>query len=181
MLQKQVFKRADSNTLRILHSKYNCQVRHTMSESIQVRPATIDDSRKIVDYQLAMALETEALELHRPTVELGVAAVFADPGKGRYLIAHCDEQIAGVLLTIPEWSDWRNGTVLWIHSVYVEPSMRRRGVFHKMYSHLRQQLDRSDDLRGLRLYVERDNDRAQRTYQSLGMTKEHYEMYEWMP
>jgi GNAT superfamily N-acetyltransferase len=152
-----------------------------MPESIQVRLATIDDSQTIVDYQLAMAMETESLELHRPTVALGVAAVFDDSNKGTYWIAQCDDRIVGSLLTIPEWSDWRNGTVLWIHSVYIEPGMRRRGVFCKMYGHLKQQVERSDDLRGLRLYVARKNHPAQSAYQSLGMTKEHYEMYEWMP
>ncbi len=152
-----------------------------MSKSIHVRPAAPDDSQTIVDYQLALALETESLELHRPTVELGVAAVFDDPSKGSYWIAQCDGQIVGSLLTIAEWSDWRNGTVLWIHSVYIESQARRRGVFRKMYGHLRQQVETSDDLRGLRLYVDKTNHPAQRVYQSLGMTREHYEMYEWMP
>ncbi len=66
-----------------------------MPESIQVRPASIEDSQTIVDYQLAMAMETESLELHRPTVALGVAAVFDDFNKGTYWIAQCDNRIVG--------------------------------------------------------------------------------------
>ncbi len=152
-----------------------------MPDSLHVRPATTEDSQSIVDYQLAMALETESLELHRPTVELGVAAVFDDPSKGSYWVAQSDGRVIGSLLTIAEWSDWRNGTVLWIHSVFIERESRGQGVFRQMYAHLKQRVETSADLRGLRLYVDKSNDAAQGVYQSLGMTKEHYEMYEWMP
>ena len=36
----------------------------------------------------------------------------------------------------------------------------------------------STDICGLRLYVDRDNVNAQKTYSSLGMVKSHYDMYE---
>ena len=66
-----------------------------------------------------------------------MAAVFRDPAKGRYLIAEADGRAVACTLLIPEWSDWRNATVLWVHSVYVVPAFRRRGVFRAIYSHLR--------------------------------------------
>jgi GNAT superfamily N-acetyltransferase len=147
---------------------------------IQIRTATFLDHVTIVDFQLRMARETESIELDPPTVHLGVAAVFSDPKKGRYFVADCDGTLAGCLLTVPEWSDWRNGTVLWIHSVYVHPDFRRRGVYSAMYSHLRETVSRDDHLRGLRLYVHKDNAIAQKTYSMLGMDGEHYRMFEWM-
>jgi GNAT superfamily N-acetyltransferase len=109
-----------------------------------------------------------------------VHAVYGDPGKGHYYVAEVDGQVAGSLLTIDEWSDWRNGTVLWIHSVYVRPEFRRRGVFRALYAHLKQKVESDAGLRGLRLYVEKDNRVAQNTYADLGMDGEHYKLFEWM-
>ncbi len=83
-------------------------------------------------------------------------------------------------MTIPEWSDWRNGTILWIHSLYVVPEVRRKGVFTKLYQYLKQRVEGSDELMGLRLYVDKNNTGAQKVYENLGMNKDHYVMYEWL-
>ena len=96
---------------------------------IEIRRGRRKDAPNIIDFQIRMAKETEDFALDRPTVEKGVHAVFDDPHKGAYWIAELDGKVVGCLLTVPEWSDWRNGTVLWIHSLYVIPSARRRGIF----------------------------------------------------
>ena len=147
---------------------------------IEVRRGRREDAPYIVDFQLRLAWETERFELDRPTVEKGVRTVFDDPHKGAYWIAEVDGEVAGCLLTVPEWSDWRNGIVVWIHSVYVLPKARRQGVFRAMYEALKTAVERATDLRGLRLYVERENERAQKTYRALGMDGNHYQMFEWM-
>ena len=127
-----------------------------------------------------MADETEGIALHRPTVEQGVLAVFDDARKGAYWIAEVDGEPAGCLLTVPEWSDWRNGTVLWVHSVYVVPEARRRGIFRKMYETLKITVDESPDLHGIRLYVATENTGAQETYRVMGMDDGRYHLFEWM-
>ena len=147
---------------------------------IHVRPAATVDAPAVVEFQIAMAAETEGLVLDRPTVERGVAAVFADPAKGRYWVAEAEGRVVGCLLTTPEWSDWRNATVLWIQSVYVEPEARGRGVYRSLYEHLKQAVESSPGLAGLRLYVDHRNAAAQRVYERLGMSREHYAMFEWM-
>lgn len=147
---------------------------------ILIRPGLLFDIQVIADYQVKMAWETEQLKLDPPTVELGVAAVFDDPSKGKYWLAEVKGEVVGCFLTVPEWSDWRNGTVLWIHSVYVKPDFRKHGVFRKLYSHLKTMVEGSKDLRGLRLYVEKTNGPAQKVYESLGMSGEHYHLYEWL-
>ena len=83
-------------------------------------------------------------------------------------------------MAIPEWSDWRNGTVLWIHSLYVIPEARGQGVFKKLYSNLEKQVEQSSELTGIRLYVDKQNRSAQKVYEKLGMNKHHYELYEWL-
>lgn len=147
---------------------------------INIRPAAQEDRDIIAKFQIAMAFETEGLKLVEPTVLLGVSAVLADPSKGKYYVATKGKEVVAVLLTTPEWSDWRNGTVLWIHSLYVLPEHRGQKVFKQMYAHLKSMVESSKDLRGLRLYVEKRNISAQGVYQSIGMSAEHYDLYEWL-
>lgn len=148
--------------------------------SIHIRPGLLFDIDVIADFQIKMAFESEGMKLDPPTVEKGVSAVIDDPSKGKYWLAEIDGEVAGCLLTIPEWSDWRNGTVLWIHSVYTKPEYRKKGVYKALYSHLREMVEGSVDLRGLRLYVDKTNTSAQKVYEALGMNGEHYHLYEWM-
>jgi GNAT superfamily N-acetyltransferase len=150
---------------------------------LQIRAAERSDAAAIVDFQLRMARETEGLELDRATLDRGVEAVFADPGKGAYWVAERDGHdppIVGSLLTTFEWSDWRDGVVLWIQSVYVVPEERGRGVYRALYERVKRQVEESDRCKGIRLYVDRRNAAAQRVYERLGMSREHYELFEWM-
>jgi GNAT superfamily N-acetyltransferase len=110
----------------------------------------------------------------------GVQGVFDDPTKGEYWIAEREGEVVGSLLTVPEWSDWRNGTVLWIHSVYVVPGTRKQGVFRTLYENLRVRVESSDHLKGLRLYVETGNGNAQKVYEKMGMSADHYQLFEWL-
>jgi len=147
---------------------------------VHIRPGLLFDIEAIADFQVKMAQETENLTLDPETVVKGVTAVIDDPSKGKYWVAEVDGKLAGCLLTVNEWSDWRNGTVLWIHSVYVIPEMRKKGVFKSLYQHLQQMVKESSDLRGLRLYVDKSNTSAQKVYESLGMSSEHYHLFEWL-
>ena len=147
---------------------------------IAIRPGRSEDLETIVSFQLEMALETEELALDRGTVIRGVRAVFEDPSKGEYWVAEREGRVVGGLLTVPEWSDWRNGTVLWIHSLYVVPEFRGQGVFKKLYAALKARVETSSELKGLRLYVDRRNGRARGIYERLGMDGGHYQLYEWL-
>jgi len=147
---------------------------------MHVRPGRPEDADTIVRFQVEMARETEGIDLDEPTVADGVRAVLADPGKGRYYVAEVDGDVAGSLLVTPEWSDWRNGTVLWIQSLYVRPEYRRAGAFRALYEYLRALVEADDTLFGIRLYVATSNAAAQRAYEAMGMDGEHYQLYEWM-
>jgi RimJ/RimL family protein N-acetyltransferase len=155
-------------------------LRIDLRTDLRVRAALPGDAPVIVDFQLRMARETEDLELDFDTVTRGVAAVFADPGKGAYWVAERGGEVVGGLLTTFEWSDWRNGVILWIQSVYVVPEERGRGVYRALYEGLKRRVEADSNLKGIRLYVEKRNTAAQRVYERLGMTREHYEMFEWL-
>lgn len=145
-----------------------------------VRPARGGDAAVLARFQIAMAAETEDLALDPETVLRGVAAVLGDPAKGEYSVAEdADGTVVGGLLVTPEWSDWRAATWWWIQSVYVLPEARGRGVYAALYAAVRRTVQARPDLVGLRLYVARDNRRAQEVYRRLGMTPAHYELYAW--
>jgi GNAT superfamily N-acetyltransferase len=146
---------------------------------ISIRKAITHDAEAIIDFQKKMAWETEKLKLVPETVEKGVNAVFADKALGQYWIAEEDGTTIASLLITYEWSDWRNSNVWWFQSVYVVPDYRRKGIFRSMYNHIKDEADKQN-IAGLRLYVETNNTRAQRTYEALGMQNEHYTMFEWM-
>jgi GNAT superfamily N-acetyltransferase len=95
-------------------------------------------------------------------------------------VAELDGKVVGSLLTTFEWSDWRNGTVLWIQSVYVRPEFRKRSIFSKIYKHIQEKVTANANLRGIRLYADKTNISAHGVYEHLGMTAEHYQMFEWM-
>lgn len=143
-----------------------------------IRPAALADVDTLAAFNVAMALETEALALDPDTVRRGVAAVIADREKGSYRVAERDGKVIGQLMITREWSDWRCGWWWWIQSVYVAPEARRDGVYRALYRSVIDDADRAGDVRGIRLYVERDNVRAQRAYEALGMERGKYLVYE---
>lgn len=60
----------------------------------------------------------------------------------------------------------------------MKPEYRRGGVFKKLYEYVRQVVKEKGGVCSLRLYVEKDNDRAQAVYGSLGMEETNYLLYE---
>jgi ribosomal protein S18 acetylase RimI-like enzyme len=143
-----------------------------------VRPATPADTDTLVAFNVALALESEGLSLDLPTVRRGVAALLADPVKGSYRVAERAGTVVGQLMITTEWSDWRCGWWWWIQSVYVAPGARRGGVYRALHRSVLDDAARAGDVRGVRLYVEQENRRAQGAYEALGMKRGKYLVYE---
>ena len=142
---------------------------------ISIRAAERADIPFLVECNAAMASETEHKTLDRDVLTRGTQAVFDDPRRGFYLVAELEGERAGCLLITYEWSDWRNGDWWWFQSVYVTKAARRTGVFRALYADVERRA-RAAGAVGMRLYVERDNERARQTYASLGMDEEPYKM-----
>lgn len=151
-----------------------------MHNTITIDNAKHSDLHLLVDFQMKMAMETEGLELDKAVLEKGITSVLDDPSKARYFVARRGDALAGMLMITLEWSDWRNGWVWWIQSVYVAQEFRKEGIFATLYSHIKEIVTKSEDIRGIRLYVDKRNVRAQKVYEAIGMTGEHYATFEWM-
>lgn len=145
---------------------------------LTIRRATHADMNHIADYNTAMALETEQIELDRSRLISGVRAVLDDDTKGFYLLAEMDGEICGQLMITTEWSDWRNADFWWIQSVYVDPDYRRQGVYRQLQKAVIQSAQDDPSVCGIRLYVDEHNKRAQTVYEALGLDPSNYLMYE---
>jgi GNAT superfamily N-acetyltransferase len=143
-----------------------------------IRRAEAGDAAQIASFNAAMALETEHITLDPARLLKGVEAVLRDPTKGFYILAIVDGRTVGQLMITYEWSDWRNGVFWWIQSVYVLPEFRKHGVFTQLYRFIEQEARRDESVCGIRLYVERENTRAQATYKKMGMQETVYKMFE---
>ncbi|MEJ2720206.1 MAG: GNAT family N-acetyltransferase [bacterium] len=146
--------------------------------AITIRNATSGDTDTLAAFNTALALETEGKILEIETARLGVGAVLDDPAKGAFYIAEFDGRTAGSLLITPEWSDWENSYFWWIQSVYVLPEFRRHGIYKALYRHIEDLARSSGRVRGLKLYVEKNNHAAKAVYEKLGMTRAAHEIYE---
>ncbi|HFB61671.1 MAG TPA: GNAT family N-acetyltransferase [Bacteroidetes bacterium] len=147
---------------------------------VQIRVATEEDRDFIASFQKKMAWETEGLPLDEETVNEGVLHVLRNPEKGKYFVADDDGRVVASLLITYEWSDWRNQQVLWIQSVYVLPEFRKKGVFKTLYNHIKDWALGDKNVAGIRLYVDKTNQKAMEVYRRLGMNGEHYRLFEWL-
>lgn len=138
------------------------------------------DAEAIAAFNAAMALETEGKELLPEVIAAGVKGLIGNPGLGFYLVAENHGRIVASLMITTEWSDWRNGVFWWIQSVYVLPVWRRKGVYSRLYDAVKNAAADDAGICGFRLYVEKENRIAQKTYHALGMRETDYQLYEEM-
>lgn len=151
------------------------------SEGIVIRPARHDDVDTIVRFNAAMAVETECRNLDLATLREGALAFIENSRYGFYVVAELQDgsrKPVGQLMITYEWSDWRNGVFWWIQSVYVVPDRRGMGVFRAMYDHIVVKAKAEPRVCGIRLYVDRENLKAQTVYKRVGLNPSMYTLFE---
>jgi ribosomal protein S18 acetylase RimI-like enzyme len=150
----------------------------TSGMELKIREAALADAPLISAFNLLLAEESEGLRLDEAIAQSGVTAMLKDPAKGRYYVAEVEGAVVAQVMITYEWSDWRNGNMWWIQSVYVKPEFRRAGIFRALFNHLRTLAQSRKDVCSLRLYVHNENTRAHDSYIRLGMTLTQYEVFE---
>ena len=151
-----------------------------------IREATPSDRDAIVEFNARLAHESEGKLLDRATLARGVVLALQDRARLAYWVVEVADDpadpdsrwVIGQAGITHEWSDWRAGWIWWFQSVYVHPDYRGQGVFRALYSQIRNLARQTEDVIGLRLYVESANENAQSVYRSLGMTPGGYDVYE---
>jgi GNAT superfamily N-acetyltransferase len=145
---------------------------------MEIRQAQPQDAEVIARFNVALASESENLALDPSVVRPGVEAVLRDWSKGVYFVAVAEGQIAGQVMITYEWSDWRNGNIWWLQSVYVDKKFRRRGIFKALFNHVIAEAERRSDVCTVRLYMDQHNEAARGTYERLGMKQTNYVVFE---
>ena len=144
-----------------------------------IRKALNKDIDVIARYNYNLAYETENKILNMNILTKGVEAIIKDENKGIYHVCEINGEVVGQIMYTFEWSDWRNGTFLWIQSVYVNKEFRGMGVFKALYKFIRDIADNDNNICGIRLYVEKENTIAKKTYKNIGMKECNYYIYEY--
>jgi GNAT superfamily N-acetyltransferase len=145
---------------------------------LTIRKADTRDAQVVAEFNLLLALETEDLRLDADCVSAGVTALLNDPAKGLYFVAESGGRVAGQVMITYEWSDWRNGNLWWLQSVYVKHEFRGQGVFRALFRHVEELARQDKHVWGLRLYMHAENARARRSYEQLGMGQTPYVVFE---
>lgn len=146
---------------------------------MNIRKALNKDIDVIARYNYNLAYETENKILNMNILTKGVEAIIKDENKGIYHVCEINGEVVGQIMYTFEWSDWRNGTFLWIQSVYVNKEFRGMGVFKALYKFIRYIADNDNNICGIRLYVEKENTIAKKTYKNIGMKECNYYIYEY--
>ena len=146
---------------------------------MKIRKARLTDAAVIADFNARLAWETEQLRLrlqHRPPGRPRLAERSAT--KGTYFVAEQDGVVVGQLANHLRVERLAQREFL----VDSKRVCRRRvapgGVFRALFGHVQKLAKSRRDVCGLRLYVEKNNRRAHRAYERLGMKPTHYEIYE---
>ncbi len=150
----------------------------TVSDDLLIRRAREEDIETLAKFNIALALETEQKKLEPAVVIRGLKTLLDDDRHGFYTVAEVAGRVVGCVMITYEWSDWRCGQFWWIQSVYVDPEFRRRGLFRKLYEHLKEKALSESDVCGFRLYVEHSNLAGQSTYAGVGMEEVSYKFFE---
>lgn len=152
-------------------------------DQVDVRSAGLEDLDVLVNFNAAMAMETENRRLDHDRLRRGILTVLESPAHGHYLVSERRDEsglrsVIGQLLVTYEWSDWRCANFWWIQSVYVDPAWRRRGVYRRLYESVLRAAQSRTDVCGLRLYVEQDNHVAQSVYRNFALRPTKYHIWE---
>ena len=146
--------------------------------TVSIRSAIESDVTTIAEFNRQLALESEAKHLDPAVLHAGVRRALATPELCAYFIAEHQGAPVGQTMVTYELTDWRDGVFWWIQSVYVSAEYRGRGVFRALFEHIKKLVQARPEGRGIRLYVEGDNSRAQRTYAALGFVRSGHHLLE---
>ena len=140
-----------------------------------MRLATLDDVDDLLEFACRLAYDTEDKTLDRAIVRPAIVRVMENPKLGCYLVAwdenDPEKKSIGTTMLTYEVSVALGGIIHWIQSVFVNPEARRKGVFRKLYSYVVERARGEEEVKCVRLYVELENENAQKVYERLGMGK----------
>ena len=151
-----------------------------MLPNLNVRIATRDDAGEIAKFNVLFAKETVDKNLSLALTTEGVHQVFAKFNNGFYIIAELEGVIVGLTMITREWSDWNNGAFYCIQSIFVSHTEYEKEVHDAIFTKAKSLAKEHYDVCGVRLFVHKDDKETQKTYETLGLQKTKYRIFEEM-
>ena len=145
--------------------------------NIKIREAVKSDITTIAKNNQALAYETENTNLNLDIITSGVSNAL-NREDCHYFVAEINKMVVGQTLITYEWSDWRNGLIWWMQSVFVLFNFRKQGVYRNLFNHIENLARNNPKVKALRLYVIKNNQSGIKTYEALGMKDSGYIVYE---
>lgn len=141
-----------------------------------IRFAQENDIEQIARNNVQLARISENRDIEFDQVVKGARQVIEDRHKGFYVVAEEEDMILGQILVTFEWSDWQAVNMWWLQSIYVKTEWRQKGILTKLLNFI-YGLAARENVTIFRLYVHKDNKKAIKIYERMGMKKEPYTMY----
>ena len=147
------------------------ELRYILSQSVQ---RNLSDAMLLsggLDSSIVASIaakEIEGLQLNEDVLRLGVENALKRK-ECRYFVAESDGEVIGQTMITYEWSDWRNGVIWWLQSIYVKPDYRKQGVFKAIFHHIETLAKNDPQIKALRLYVMKNNQSGKSAYKKLRM------------
>lgn len=145
----------------------------------KIREAEKMDLDVLVTFSLLLADETEARVLKPDRVKSGIKSVLDDPSKGIIFVA-CDNNIVigCFMINGKEWSEWRNGYILWLTGTYTSSKYRRKGVRKALFDHAISWGKSQPQVIGFRGYRHKTNNAIHSAALTGGMKETEYRINE---
>ena len=151
-----------------------------MLSNLIVRIATRDDAGEIAKFNVLFAKETVNKNLSLAMTTEGVHQVFSKFNNGFYIIAELDGLIVGLTMVTREWSDWNNGAFYCIQSIFVIHTEYEKEIHDAIFNKTKSLAKEHYDVCGVRLFVHKDDKETQKIYETLGLQKTPYIIFEEM-
>ena len=103
-----------------------------VSLNIIIREACESDLSILIEYNRALAKETENLSLNTNVLQLDIQNALKLKNC-HYFVAELDGNVVGQTMITSEWSDWRNAEMWWLQSVYVHLNRVTGDKFKLLY------------------------------------------------
>ncbi|MCP1625975.1 GNAT family N-acetyltransferase [Pseudomonas nitroreducens] len=142
--------------------------------SYSVRPATVSDLEKLVQFTIAEAVDAEGSEIGA-NVREGVLTALEDNSYATYWVLETAGVVIGNVSVVKEWSDWNAGHYWWIQSMFIEPDHRGKGLIKLLLDTVQQEATQAKALE-LRLYVHKENSAAISAYLKNGFGPSDYQI-----
>lgn len=145
----------------------------------KIRKAVRSDLIILTDFSLLIAKETEGEKLDATIVKRGIEKVLLDSTVGQIFVACDKDKVIGCfMLNGREWSEWRNGFILWLTGTYTAIDYRRMGVRKALYDHACNWAKSQSEVKGLRGYRHKSNNTIHSAAISGGMKETEYRINE---